>query len=90
MLFLPLLMSMSEAFSIFNKTLLHKSSERSSLTTGPGLNSSSLKAKNPGIFHGSATTFHLGGSSGILQDKLKMLGAVVLVLLANTFSAVLY
>ena len=40
----------------FNKTLLHKSSERSSLITGPGLNSSP-KAKNPGILHSSATTF---------------------------------
>ena len=28
-------------------------------------------------FH-SATTFHLGGSSGILQDKVRMLGALVL------------
>ena len=26
----------------------------------------------------SATTFHLGGSSGILQDKVRMLGALVL------------
>ena len=34
----------------FNKTLLHKSSERSSLVSGPGLNSSPLEAKNPGIF----------------------------------------
>ena len=33
----------------FNKTLLHKSSERSSLVSGPGLNSS-LGAKNPGVF----------------------------------------
>ena len=34
----------------FNKTLLHKSSERSSLVSGPGLNSSPLGAKNPGVF----------------------------------------
>ena len=27
---------------------------------------------------GSAATFHLGGSSGILQDKVRMLGALVL------------
>ena len=40
----------------FNKTLLHKSSEQSSLVPGPGLNSSP-EAKNPGLFHGSATTF---------------------------------
>ena len=29
-------------------------------------------------FRGSATTFHLGGSSRILQDKVGMLGALVL------------
>ena len=34
----------------FNKTLLHKSSEPSSLISGPGLNSSPLGAKNPGVF----------------------------------------
>ena len=28
--------------------------------------------------HGSATTFHLGGFSGILEDKVRMLGALVL------------
>ena len=39
----------------FNTTLLHKSSERSSLVSGPGLNSS-LEAKSPGVFRGSATT----------------------------------
>ena len=53
-------MSMSEAFSVslyFNKTSLHKSSEWSSLVTGPRLNSSPPEAKNPGIFHGSATAF---------------------------------
>ena len=72
-------MSMSEAFSLlyFNKTLLHKSSERSSLVTGPRL-TSPLEVKNPGIFCGSAANFHLGGSSGILQDKVRMLGALVL------------
>ena len=61
----------------FNKTLLHKSSERSSLVSGPGLNSSPPEAKNPASNH-SATTFHLGGSSGILQNKVRMLGALVL------------
>ena len=30
--------------------LLHKSSERSNLASGPGLNSSPLEAKNPGVF----------------------------------------
>ena len=34
----------------FNKTLLHKSSERSSLVCGPRLNSSPPEAKNPGVF----------------------------------------
>ena len=33
----------------FNKALLHKSSERSRLVSGPRLNSSPLEAKNPGI-----------------------------------------
>ena len=48
--FCPLLMPMSQAFSIsFNKTLLHKSSERSSLVSGPRLNSSPSGAKNPGV-----------------------------------------
>ena len=73
-------MPMSEAFSIslyFNKTLLHKSSEQSSLIFGPRLNSPP-EAKNPRVFCGSATTFHLGCSSGILQDKVRMLGALVL------------
>ena len=40
--------------------------------------SSPLEAKNPGVFRGSATTFHVGGSSRILQDKVRMLGALVL------------
>ena len=42
----------------FNKNLLNKSSERSSLVTRPRLNSCPLEAKNPGVFHGSAATFH--------------------------------
>ena len=64
----------------FNKTLLLKNFEWSSLVSGPRLNSSPLKAKNPRVFHGSATwtKFHLGGSSRILQDKVKMLGVLVL------------
>ena len=37
--------------------LLHKSSEQSSLISGPRLNSSPPEAKNPGVFRGSATTF---------------------------------
>ena len=39
----------------FNKTLLHKSSERSSLVSGPGLNSSPPEAKNPAS-HRSASS----------------------------------
>ena len=35
------------------------------------------KPRIPASFH-SATTFHLGGSSRILQGKIKMLGALVL------------
>ena len=63
-------MSMSEAFSplYFNKTLLHKSSERSSLFSGPGWNSSPLEAKNPGVFCGSATTFQ-GGGLPVYENK---------------------
>ena len=34
----------------FNKTLLHKRSERSSLVSGPGWYSSPPEAKNPGVF----------------------------------------
>ena len=40
----------------FNKTLLHRSSEQSSLVSGPGLNSSP-EAKNPGVFRGPVTAF---------------------------------
>ena len=34
----------------FNKTLLHKSSEQSSLVSGPGLNSSPPEAKKPAFY----------------------------------------
>ena len=44
----------------------------------PRLNSSPLEAKNPGFFCGSAATFHLWGSSKILQDKVRKLGTLVL------------
>ena len=53
-------MSLSEAFSIsfiFNKTLLHKSSEEPSLVSGPRLNFSPPEAENPSVFPGSATIF---------------------------------
>ena len=36
------------------------------------------KPRIPASLRGSATTFHLGGSSRILQDKVGMLGALVL------------
>ena len=50
--FYPLLMPKSELSLsplYFNKTLLHKSSERSSLVSGPKLNSSPPGARNPGV-----------------------------------------
>ena len=59
-LFLPpsdVCQKLSLCLLYFNKTQLHKSSEWSSLVSGPRLNSSPLEAKNPGVFHGSATTF---------------------------------
>ena len=34
-----------------SQTLLHKSAERSSVISGPGLNSSPLEARNPSIIH---------------------------------------
>ena len=40
----------------FNKTLLHKSSERSSLVSGPGLNYLLQRPRIP-VSHRSATTF---------------------------------
>ena len=53
-LFLPPFWCLCQKLSLFplyfNKTLLHKSSEQSSLVSGPGLNSSPLEAKNPGVF----------------------------------------
>ena len=45
------------SLSYFTKMVLYKSSERSSLVTGPRLNPSPPEAKNPSVFHGSATTF---------------------------------
>ena len=82
---------MSEAFSplYFNKTLLHKGSERSSLVSGPRLNSSPPEAKNP-AYHRSATTFDLGGSSGILQDKMGLIIYVSLLLLTPEILSLLF
>ena len=74
--FCPLLMSMSEvslSLLYFNKTLLQKSAEWSSLISGLRLNSSPPEAKNPGVFCGSSTTFgvitHL--EPDILECKVK-------------------
>ena len=68
-------MSMSETFSLlyFNKTLLHKSSEQSSLVSGPGLNSPPPEAKNPSVFHGSATTFHEDGGGSNFRTGIEWL-----------------
>ena len=46
--------------------------------SGPGLNSSPSGPRIPASLHSSATPFHLGVSSRILQDKVRMLGALVL------------
>ena len=51
-LFLPSSDAYVRSFLYLLYTLikLHKSSERSNLVSGPGLNSSPLGAKNPGVF----------------------------------------
>ena len=46
---LGIIKQQSSLILYFNKTLLHKSSERSSLVSGPGLNSSPPKAKNSSL-----------------------------------------
>ena len=65
-LFLPPLMFVSEALSppYFNTTLLHKSSERSSLISGPSFNSSPPEAKKPGVFAWFSNNF-TGRSLGV-------------------------
>ena len=52
--------------------MLHKSSEQSSLITGPRLNFSSPEAKNPGVFHSSATAFH---DTGDIRDTALITGS---------------
>ena len=76
--FCPLLMSMSEAFSLlyFNKTLLHKSSERSSLISGPDLNSSPWRSRIL-VFHGSATAFHGFFSRSLNYNQFLSLSIVI-------------
>ena len=61
-----------------NKTLLHKSSSNQGLSLGPHWILLFWKPRIPVSFRESATTFHLGGLFGILQDKVRMLGALVL------------
>ena len=52
-----------------SKTLLHKSSERFSLVSGPGLNLSPLEAKNPGVlwFSNNLSRFPEEGNGYPLQ-----------------------
>ena len=83
--FCPLLMSTSElslSLLYLNKTLLHQSSEWSSLVSGTGLNSFSQEAKNPGVFRGSATTFHHHRDTP-LQDQVPDASCLGRVLLSN-------
>ena len=59
-------------------TLINKSSEQSSLVSGPGLNSSPLEIKNPGGFCGSAATFHQhGGRYGLTEHGTAACGPLV-------------
>ena len=56
----------------FNKTLLHKSSEQSSLVSGPGLNSSPPGAKNPGaVIQQPFTQYKLTGYLGFRDSCWK-------------------
>ena len=50
----------------FNRTLLHRSSEGSSLISGPQLNSSPLEAKNPGVFGSFSNNL---SSWGLIRDS---------------------
>ena len=80
----------------FNKTLLHKSPEWSSLVSGPRLNSSLPEAKNPGIFCGSATTFQYITTNSVNMNsfdlffsnphfKIRLSSFVTIVLCGNLF-----
>ena len=53
-----------------SSSLLHKSSERSSLISGPGLNSSPLEAKNPSIFLCVSNNLSKAGSLALQADSL--------------------
>ena len=61
-----------------NKTLLRKSSSNQALSLVPHWILLFWEPRIPVSFRESATTFHLGGLFGILQDKVRMLGALVL------------
>ena len=68
--FLPPIWCLSLSPLYFNRTLLHKSSEWSSLISGPGLNSSPLEAKNPGVFAWFGNNLSSWGLVWFLQDKM--------------------
>ena len=62
----------------FNKTLLYKSSEQSGLVSGPRLNSSPPEAKNPGRLFSFNNNLSSWGLIWDPQDKVRLLGALVL------------
>ena len=64
---LCLCQKLSLSLLYFNKTLLHKSSEQSSLVSGPRLNSSPPEAKNPGIISWFSNNL---SSWGLTRDPL--------------------
>ena len=76
--FCPLLMPMSEAFLYtLIKLYYTKALSDQALSLAPDWILLLQGPRIPASFH-STTTFHLGGSSRILQDKVRMLGALVL------------
>ena len=62
----------------FNKTLLHKALSDQASSLAPDWILLLRRPRIPASLRGSATTFHFGGLSGILEDKVRMLGALVL------------
>ena len=78
-LFWCLCQKLSLSFLYFNKTLLHKSSEWSSLVSGPGLNSSPSEAKNPGVFSWLSNNPSLGKIEGRRRrgrQRIRWLGSI--------------
>ena len=61
----------------FNKTLSHKPLSVPASSLDPDRILLLQRPRTPSSLRDSATIFHLGGSSGILQDKVRMLGALV-------------